>query len=102
MLVMNELKPPYLMSREEWYSEKEKTAIRHGQLNYTKSSKSEEIARIARLEFLLFGVGKWIYDKACNGEEWALDILEYQIYDRYEMVIRKATDEGLLPNKNNI
>jgi hypothetical protein len=93
---MSDLKPPYLMTREEWYAEKEKTAISHGQMNYTRNSKNEEIARIARLEFLLFGIGKWIYDKACNGEDWALEALEYPVYDRYEMIIKKATEEGLI------
>lgn len=91
-----DIKPPYLMTREEWYSEKEKTAISHGQMNYTKSSKSEEVARMSRLEFLLFGIGNWIYNKACNGEEWALELLDYPIYDRYEMILKKAKEEGLI------
>lgn len=65
-------------------------------MNYTKKSKNEEVQRLARLEFLLFGIGKWIYDKACNGEEWALEALDYPTYDRYEMIIKKAIEEGLI------
>lgn len=96
------MKEPYLMTREEWYTEKEKTKVKHGQTNYTRSSKSEEIQRMARLEFLLFGVGEWIHNKACNGEGWAIEILENPIYDRYHMVIKKAKEEGFLNEKQRL
>lgn len=89
------MKQPYLMTREEWLLEKEKTSIKHGQVNYTKSSKNEEIQRINRLEYLLFGVGKWIYNKAFT-EQWALDAIDSGIYDRYDMVILKAKEECLI------
>lgn len=76
------MKEPYLMTREEWYAEKEKTAIRHGQCNYTKNSKNEEVLRIERLQFLLFGVGEWLYKKAYT-ENWALEAIDTGYYDRY-------------------
>jgi len=89
------MKKPYLMTKEEWLLEKEKTSIKHGQLNYTKSSKNEEIQRLKRLEYLLFDIGKWLYDKAFT-EEWALDAIDSGIYDRYDMIILKAKEEGLI------
>ena len=83
------------MTKKEWQEEREKT--RAGvQSNLTKSSKSEEIARINKLNFLLFGIGKWIYGKACDGEKWALECLEYPTYDRHDMIVKKAKEEGLL------
>ena len=85
-------KPPYLMSREEWEAEREKCHIQHGQMNLTKASASQEIARITSLEYLCYGVGEWIYNKAFT-EEWALEALEYS-YDTYEMIIKKAKEEG--------
>ena len=88
------MKEPYKMTREEWYEEREKCSIKHGQSNFTRASKNEEVSRMGRLEFLCYGVGKWIYDKACAGEEWALENLEFGIYDTYEMVIKKAKEEG--------
>lgn len=93
---MLDLKKPYLMTREEWNLEKEKTKIRHGQTNFTRNSKNEEATRISRLEFLLFGIGEWIYKKALKGDEWALDCLDYGIYDRYDTIIKKAKEEGFI------
>jgi len=90
------MKQPYQMTREEWNAEREKTKISHGQQNYTRNSKSEEVRRMERLNFLLFGIGEWIYNKACNGEQWALDVLDYQYYDKYDMIIKKAQEEGLI------
>lgn len=89
------MKPPYLMTKDEWRAEREKT--RPGvQSNLTRASKSQEVARMAAVEHLMFGIGKWIYDKACDGHEWALDCLEYGIYDRHDMIIKKAREEGLI------
>lgn len=99
-MIESKEKPPYEMTREEWKSEKEKCKILHGQMNLTKGSASQEISRMSRLEFLLFGIGEWIYNKACAGEEWALDALEYGCYDRYDMVINKAKEEGLICSDN--
>ena len=91
-------KPPYLMSREEWKAEVEKNKVNWVQTNYTRHTASQEVRRLNRLTFLYFGVGKWLYDKACEGEEWALECIDYS-YDTYNMVIKKAKEEGLLPIK---
>ena len=92
------MKQPYEMTREEWLGEREKCQIAHGQQNLTRLSVSEDIARTGRLEFLMFGIGKYIYDKAVKGEEWALEALEYgrSAYDPYEVIMMKAKEEGLV------
>jgi len=84
------------MTREEWMAERRKTRLNSQQSNYTRQSKSQEVARMGRLIFLLFDIGPWIYKKACGGEEWALDAWEYNCYDPHEMIIKKATEEGLI------
>jgi hypothetical protein len=91
-------KPPYLMSREEWKAEVKENKANWVQTNYTRHTKSQEISRLNRLIFLYFDVGEWLYDKACKGEEWAQECLDYS-YDKYAMIIKKAKEEGLLPIK---
>ena len=82
------------MTREEWNEEREKTKIKHGQKNLTKNSKNEEVARMQKLEFLLYGIGEWIYKKACKGDLNAIELLNNPTYDRYDTIIKKAKEEG--------
>jgi len=91
-------KPPYLMTREEWKKEMDK-ATPDGMPRYNAggAGRSDTIAKLERKEFLCYGVHKWIYDKACEGIQWALEIWEFEIYDKYEMILKKAIEEGKLP-----
>lgn len=87
-------KQPYLMTKSEWREEFEKCQISHGQMNFTRSSASNEIHRINKIIFLCFGVCEWICKKAIT-EEWAKEAIEYG-YDTYDMIIIKAKEDGLL------
>ena len=91
-------KQPYEMSREEWQFEYNQCRAdgmpRHNGAN--KSARNDSLRKLERMQFLLFGIGKWIYDLACKGEDFALEAFESQIYDNYDMVIKKATMEGIL------
>lgn len=93
MIKENE-KPPYEMSREEWKKEMD-LATPDGMPRYNSngSGRTETIRKLERKAFLLYGVGKWIYEKAEKGEEWALDALEYNIYDTYQMILNKRAEE---------
>lgn len=86
------------MSFEEWSNEMEKTKISHGQTNYTRNSRSEEISRMDRRIFLLFNIGEWTYKRAEKGEEWALDALDYGLStnEKYDKIIEKAKEENLI------
>ena len=91
------MKEPYLMNREEWTTEYDSSRV-DGMPRYNSngSGRGETVSKLNKMEYLLFGIGKWIYDSAVNGEEWALECLEYNIYDKYEMVIKKAKEENLI------
>jgi hypothetical protein len=65
--------------------------------NANGSGRSETNAKLNRLEFLGFGVHAWLYQKAEAGDAEALEAIEYG-YDKYSMIIRKAKEEGLLPD----
>jgi len=95
------MKKPYEMTREEWNSEYESNKPDGmPRFNSNGAGRSDTIRKLSNMEFLLYGVGKWIYDKACIGEEWALECLEFQIYDKYDMIQKKYNEEKL-NNKNS-
>jgi hypothetical protein len=96
---MSELKQPYEMTREEWKQAKsEVRADGMPRYNANGAGRGDTISKLSRLEFLGFGVQAWLYQKAEAGDEEALEAIEYGIYDQYSMIIKKAKEEGLLPD----
>lgn len=90
------MKPPYLMSREEWRSECEKYRSQGSGLSrFTKGCASEQINKITQLQFLYFGVNEWLYNKALAGDKRALSKLDYG-YDAYDYIILKAKEQQLI------
>lgn len=86
------------MSRGEWLKLREENRTDGmPRSRFTKHcSKSDTIQKLNMLEYLNFGIGKWVYDQAVLGAEWALEDLNYGIHDPYKRVIEKAKFEGLL------
>jgi hypothetical protein len=84
------------MTREEWKAAFEANTIDGNPIHNAanKAARNASLRKLAEKERLLYGIGKWIYQKACDGEEWALEAYEYQVFDRYDMVIKKAKEEG--------
>ena len=88
------------MTREEWMVEREKVRPEIVQSDYTRNSKSEAVSNMDRLRFLLYNIGSWIWNAALQGEDWAIEALEYGMYDRWEMVKRKRSEEVQFIRRN--
>ena len=91
------IKEPWQMSRDKWERAVDDLRVCHGfSALPTKASGSQETARIGELERLFFGVCGWLMEKALKGDTEALEMVEFNIYDKYEQVIKKAKEEGKL------
>lgn len=88
--------PPYQLTREEFNHFLE---LYHpdcaSQSRAIKGSQNKMIQHAKMLEWLSFGVHKWLHEKAINGDKDALFKLEYN-YALYDEVILKAQEQKLL------
>lgn len=91
-------KHPWQMTYEEWSAEYDKLKCSWVPGNYTRASKSQEVDRMSRIIWLHFDVGRWIYEKAMEGYQWALDEIDFPSRgkEKHELIVRKAVEEGLL------
>lgn len=87
---------PYELTREEFNHFRE---LFHpdcaSQSRAIKGSQNKMIQHAKIMDWLSFGVHKWLYEKAMNGDKEALFKLEYS-YSLYDEVILKAKEQNLL------
>jgi hypothetical protein len=87
-------KLPYELSREEFNHFSE---LHHPdgmpKSKYNGKKDYQLMKRLDILQWLGFGVQKWLYQKALSGDKEALYKIEFH-YDLYEEVINKAKEEG--------
>lgn len=89
---------PYLLSREDWSRAIElNTPDGMPRYNSNGAGRSGSLSKIENKIKLLFNVHKWLYDKAMLGDEEAAECVETGIYDKYEMIIKKAKEQKLIP-----
>ncbi|QNS40160.1 hypothetical protein H0S70_07030 [Chryseobacterium manosquense] len=88
--------PPYELSRDEFNYFQE---LHHpdcaSQSKAIKGSQSKMIQHSKISEWLSFGVHKWLFEKALNGDKEALFKIEHS-YNLYDEVILKAKEQNLL------
>lgn len=90
----NELKKPYEYSREEFYKliDEHRSGGPCSSQRYNGKIDWKLVEHIKRVEYMSFGVQKWLYEKANNGCSESLWKLEYG-YDLYQEVINKHKNE---------
>ena len=74
------MKQPYLMTRDEWYNAYQ-SAKPDGMPRYKSNRISGTISKIDCLEFLLFGINKWLIEMAYKGELFAIEAIQTGIYN---------------------
>lgn len=90
---MDNLKPPYEYTREEFYRliEEFRSGGPCSSQKYNGKTDWNLVRHIQRVEYMSFGVHQWLYEKAlkgCNDSLWKLDYG----YDLYQEVINKYKD----------
>jgi hypothetical protein len=90
------VKQPYEMTKKEWLLEMDKATPDGMPRYFGKNGRSNTISQINRNIFLCFGVSEWLHEKALQGCDFAIEALEYNIYDKYSMILLKAKEEGLI------
>jgi hypothetical protein len=94
------MKEPWQMTEEEWNREREAVKPACGfSSKVTHASRSLDIYRANRVQFLSYGVSEWIVSKM-TPEDWAdpYSDLHWKLnhYVAYADVIEKAREEGKL------
>ncbi len=91
----NELLPPYKYTRDEFYKFLDELRP-HGPCSSQKFNGKidwQTVAHLERVEYMSFGVHKWLFDKALNGCKESLWKLEYH-YDLYTEVVNKHQEKS--------
>ena len=94
---MDNLKKPYEYSKEEFYKVIEElkppgacsSQKFNGKIDYAL------LKHLDRVNYMSFGVHKWLYQKALSGCKESLFKIDVS-YRLYDEVINKAKEEGLL------
>lgn len=86
----NNLKPPYEYSREEFYKllDELKPSGPCSSQKYNGKIDWKTVEHLKRVEYMSYGVHKWLYDKALEGCKESLFKLEHG-YNLYTEVINK-------------
>ena len=98
------MKDPYLMARKEWETLKESLHPCSTQNNFTRSTSSEMVSKLRKVQFLNYGVGDdarallkkvKAYEVTLHSEEERADLIEkLNTVTTHLMVIQKALQEG--------
>lgn len=88
--------PPYKLTKDEF---KHFSEMYHpdcaSQSRAIKGSQNKMIQHAKIMDWLSFGVHKWLYQKALNGDKEILFKLEH-CYNLYDEVVLKAKEQNLL------